>query len=131
MDVNTARKYLNARRLPSEMKAVRHWRTRPDGFAEVWAEISERLRTNHALEAKAIFEAVKRQYPEEPAQEIYFVEEHRAGELCEYDFTHLTELGITIAGEPVCPHALPLRADVLELRNGTICLFVSRRASPG
>ena len=35
MDVKTARKYLRARRLPSEMKVDRHWRTRQDGFAEV------------------------------------------------------------------------------------------------
>lgn len=30
MDVKTARKYLKSRRIPSEMKAARHWRTRPD-----------------------------------------------------------------------------------------------------
>jgi hypothetical protein len=41
MDVKTARKYLRARRLPSEMKADRHWRTRQDGFAEVWPMIRE------------------------------------------------------------------------------------------
>src|SRR5579863_6154470 len=64
MDVKTARKYLKARRLPSEVKAARHWRTRPDGFAEVWPDISEQLRTNPALEAKTIFEALKRQYPD-------------------------------------------------------------------
>ena len=28
------------------MKAPRHWRTRPDEFAEVWAEITEQLRAN-------------------------------------------------------------------------------------
>jgi hypothetical protein len=115
------------------MRAARHWRTRPDGFAEVWAEISEQLRTNPALEAKTIFAALKRQYPdrfadgqlrtlqrriktwratEGPAQEVYFVQEHRPGELCESDFTHLTELGIMIAGEPFA-HMVPLRADVL------------------
>jgi hypothetical protein len=35
---------------------------------------------------------------------VYFVQEHRAGELCESDFTHMTELGITICGElfPTC-----------------------------
>jgi hypothetical protein len=32
---------------------------------------------------------------EGPAQEIYFAQEHRAGELCESDFTQLTELGIS------------------------------------
>ena len=114
MDVKTARKYLRARRLPSEMKAERHWRTRQDEFAEVWPEIREQLRTDPALEAKTLFAALQRQYPERfadgqlrtlqrrvkqwrategPAQEVYFVQEHRAGELCESDFTHLTERG--------------------------------------
>jgi hypothetical protein len=31
---------------------------------------------------------------------VYFTQEHRAGELCESDFTHLGELGITIGGQP-------------------------------
>jgi hypothetical protein len=64
MDVKTARKYLKARCLPSEMKAARHRRTRPDGFAEVWPEIGEQLRTNPTLEAKTIFAALQRQYPD-------------------------------------------------------------------
>jgi hypothetical protein len=126
MDVKTARKYLRARRLPSEMKADRHWRTRQDGFAEVWPMIREQIRTNPGLEAKTIFSALQRQCPERfsdgqlrtlqrrikqwrasegPAQEVYFVQEHQAGELCESDFTHMTELGITICGE-LFPHML-------------------------
>ncbi len=36
VDVKTARKYLRARRLPSEQKVERHWRTRQDGFSDVW-----------------------------------------------------------------------------------------------
>src|ERR1700690_2098740 len=64
MDVKTARKYLRVRRLPSEMKAERHWRTRLDGFAEVWPEIRAQLSTNPGLEAKTIFAALQRQYPE-------------------------------------------------------------------
>ena len=142
MDVKTARKYLKARRLPSEMKAARHWRTRPDGFAEVWPEISEQLRTNPALEAKTIFAALQRQYPdrfadgqlrtlqrriktwratEGPAQEVYFVQEHRAGELCESDFTHLTELGITIAGEPFAHMLYHFVLTYSNWETGTIC----------
>ena len=39
MDVKTARKYLEARRLPSEMRAERHWRMRKDEFADVWPEV--------------------------------------------------------------------------------------------
>ncbi len=34
---------------------------------------------------------------EGPAQGVYFVQEHRAGELRESDFTHVTKLGITRA----------------------------------
>jgi len=36
MDVKTARKYLNARMLPSQMKVPRDWRTREDAFANIW-----------------------------------------------------------------------------------------------
>ena len=50
--------------MPSETKAERHWRTRQDGFAEVWPGIRERLRTLPALEAKTIFAALQRQYPD-------------------------------------------------------------------
>lgn len=142
MDVKTARKYLKARRLPSEMKVARHWRTRPDGFAEVWPEISEQLRTNPALEAKTIFAALQRQFPERfadgqlrtlqrriktwrategPAQEVYFVQEHRAGNLCESDFTHLSDLGITIAGEPFAHMLYHFVLTYSNWETGSIC----------
>ena len=62
MDVKTARKYLRARRLPSEMKAERHWRTRKDSFAEVWPKIREQLSTNPGLEVKTIFAALQREH---------------------------------------------------------------------
>ena len=39
MDVKTARKYWKARKLPSEMRAERRWRTRKDEFADVWPEV--------------------------------------------------------------------------------------------
>jgi hypothetical protein len=61
------------------------------------------------------------QASEGPAQEVYFMQEHRAGELCESDFTHLTELGIRIAGQAF-PHML--YHFVLTYSNwetGTIC----------
>lgn len=34
-----------------------------------------------------------------PEREIFFAQEHRSGELSQMDFTHATELGVTIAGE--------------------------------
>jgi hypothetical protein len=142
MDVKTARKYLRARRLPSELRAERHWRTHQDGFAEVWPEITSQLSTTPGLEAKTIFAALQRQYPERfadgqlrtlqrrikrwrasegPAQEVYFVQEHRAGELCESDFTHLTDLAITIAGEPFAHMLFHFVLRYSNWETGTIC----------
>ena len=142
MDVKTARKYLRARRLPSEMKAERHWRTRQDGFSAVWPEIQEQLRTNPGLEAKTVLAALQRQSPdrfadgqlrtlqrrikqwratEGPAQEVYFVQEHRAGELCESDFTHLTDFEITIGGEPFAHMLYHFVLTYSNWETGTIC----------
>jgi hypothetical protein len=142
MDVKTARKYLRARRLPGERKSERHWRTREDGFSVVWPEIQERLRTNAGLEAKTLLAALQRQYPERfadgqlrtlqrrikqwrategPAQEVYFVQDHRAGELCESDFTHLTDLQIMIAGQPFAHMLYHFVLTYSNWETGTIC----------
>jgi predicted site-specific integrase-resolvase len=43
MDRKTARKYIRAGKLPSEMVAARTWRTREDPFAKDWEEIEARL----------------------------------------------------------------------------------------
>jgi hypothetical protein len=40
MHRNTGRRYLEADRLPSELKSPRTWRTRPDPFAEDWEEVA-------------------------------------------------------------------------------------------
>jgi hypothetical protein len=39
MDRKTARKYVEAGMLPSEMARPRDWRTRPDPFEEHWPEL--------------------------------------------------------------------------------------------
>ena len=146
MDVKTARKYLEARKLPGEMRAERHWRTRKDEFADVWPGLEAQLAENPGLEAKTIFAALQRQYGERfsegqlrtlqrrvkrwratggPAQEVYFAQEHHAGELCESDFTHLTDLEITIGGQAF-PHLL--YHFVLTYSNwetGTVCFSES------
>lgn len=142
MDVKTARKYLRAHCLPSELKVGRRWRTRQDGFAEVWPGILEQVRTNPGLEAKTIFAALQRQYPERfsdgqlrtlqrrikrwrasegPAQEVYFVQEHRAGELCESDFTHMAKLEITVGGEPFAHMLYHFVLTYSNWETGTIC----------
>jgi hypothetical protein len=126
MDAKTARKYLRDRRLPSEMKQKHEWRTRLDPFAEVWEEVRERLEVEPGLQAKTLFEHLQQRQPDQfsdgqlrtlqrrikqwrategPAKEVFFAQQHQPGELCQSDFTHCRELGITIAGEAF-PHLI-------------------------
>ena len=57
-DRKTARKYVNAGKLPSEMVPLRSWRTRSDPFAEVWDGMAARLEQEPGLEAKTLFEVL-------------------------------------------------------------------------
>ena len=121
MDEKTARKYRDLGRLPSEIKVEHTWRTRPDPFAEVWEEVAEKLELAPGLEAKTLFEDLQRRYPgrfadgqlrtlqrrikiwraiEGPPREVFFAQRHRPGELCQSDFTHMSALEVTIAGQP-------------------------------
>jgi hypothetical protein len=126
MDAKTARKYLRDRRLPSEMKQKHEWRTRPDPFAAVWEEMRQRLKVEPGLQAKTLFGHLQDTEPgrfadgqlrtlqrrikqwratEGPAKEVFFAQQHRPGELCQSDFTHCRELGVTIGGEAF-PHLI-------------------------
>lgn len=117
MDEKTARKYLRLGKLPSQVKEAHTWRTREDPFMEVWGKAKEFLELNPGLEAKTIFDHLQREYPgrfadsqlrtfqrkvkrwralEGPPQEIYFPQQHYAGELCESDFTCMNSLWVTI-----------------------------------
>lgn len=132
MHRNTARRYVQAGSLPSELKRPRTWRTRQDRFEEDWEEIAERLLEAPELEARTLFEDLMRRRPgryEEgqlrtfqrrvkqwraehgPAKEVFFPQEHRAGEALQTDFTEAKSLGVTISGEPfehlLCQSVLP------------------------
>lgn len=117
MSEKTARKYLAMGKLPSENKKPRIWRTRGCPFEGYWGEITAYLVTNPGLEAKTIFNELQRRYPgtwsngqlrtlqrrvkiykatEGPAKEVFFTQVHRPGELGEFDFTHMEEIGVTI-----------------------------------
>ena len=63
MDEKSARKYLRAGKLPSEMKGEHTWKTREDPFTEVWSEARGYLEMNEGLEAKTLFEHFQRSYP--------------------------------------------------------------------
>ena len=60
MHEQTARKYLKAGKLPSEVQKEHHWTTRQNPFAVVWDESSEKLESNPGFEAKTLFEYLKR-----------------------------------------------------------------------
>jgi hypothetical protein len=120
MDEKTARKYRDADRLPSQMRGERTWRTRADAFREVWPRIEGYLEVNPGLEAQFVFAHLQRQEPGRfadgqlrtlqrrfqlwrglagPPREVYFPQRHEPGQLCQSDFTDLSGLGVTIAGQ--------------------------------
>jgi hypothetical protein len=121
MDEKTARKYVKAGRMPSELKVGHWWQTREDAFAEVWDGVQAHLELNPGLEAKTLFEHLQRQHPgcfsdgqlrtlqrrikvwralEGPAREVFFPQEHHPGQLAQSDFTDMRTLGVTIQGQP-------------------------------
>jgi len=121
MDVKTARKYRRLGRLPGEIAVTHNWRTREDPFGEVWEEVRQELAVNPGLQANTLLAALQRKYPgrfqdgqvrtlqrriktwralEGPVKEVFFSQVHEPGRLCQSDFTHLSDLGITITGQP-------------------------------
>ncbi len=126
MSERTARKYEQAGALPSQFKRPRTHRTRPDPFADDWPWIVAHLERDPALQAKTLFALLcihdpARYQPAQlrtlqrhiklwralhgPEQEVYFPQVHLPGVLAESDFTHMTDLGVTLGGLPF-PHLL-------------------------
>ncbi len=119
MHRETARKYRQAGKLPSQLGKDHDWRTRIDPFAEVWLWVAGQLSENPGLEAKTLLAALQREYPgrfadgqlrtlqrqvkrwrglEGPGQEVFFAQVHHPGRLCQSDFTHMSDLGVSIGG---------------------------------
>ena len=119
MDRKTARKYVASGKLPSEMRSPREWRTREDPFDADWPDVEALLVEMPELEAKTVFEQLCEQHPERyepgqvrtlqrrvarwrasagPEREVTFGQQHVPGEAAQTDFTHATQLGVTVAG---------------------------------
>lgn len=124
MDRKTARRYRDAGALPSESAKPHSWRTRPNPFHEVWAEVEALITQSPGLKAKTIFEYLVRERPgrfqagqlrtlqrhlkawrarKGPDKEVMFAQEHRPGELSASDFTHMSTLNVTLCGQAY-PH---------------------------
>lgn len=120
MDRKTARRYVSAAKLPSEMTKPRWWRTRLDPFGDDWPTVAEMLAATPGLEALTVLELMGAKWPGRynethlrtlqrrirrwraehgPAREIWFTQAHRPGEAAQTDFTSTAELGVTIAGQ--------------------------------
>lgn len=122
----TAAKYSKLEDPYDPPKTPHTWRTRSDGFADVWPQAEAMLVDAPELEAKTIFEFLVEGHPGRfqdghlrtfqrrvrqwrlmhgPAKEIHFAQESRPGEIMQTDWTHAAELGISIAGAAY-PHLL-------------------------
>ncbi len=116
----TVAKYEKLGKLPSELKKPRQWRTRADPFAADWGQISEMLSANPGLEAQAVLSWLQGEKPGVYAvgqvrtlqrriaqwrvlhveQVASLAQVHKPGAVMETDGTWLSELGVTIAGQP-------------------------------
>ena len=111
--------------LPTQRKKTeRNWRTRTDPFFDVWeSDVVPLLRSDPGgeLSATTILEWLDERHPGRfgrsqlrtlqrrirdhralhgPDREVYFEQEHPPGREAQVDFTHCSELGVTIGGEP-------------------------------
>ena len=126
MSERTARKYERAGKLPSELKRPRTWRTRPNPFEQDWPWVVSELERDPALQGTTLFALLCQRHPERyrptqvrtlqrqiaawralqgPEREVIFEQVHTPGERAQSDFTHMEDLGVTIAGEPF-PHLM-------------------------
>jgi len=108
-------------RLPSQKQKPRG-RRRPDPLASVWeSEIVPMLEAAPAIRAVTVFDEICRRYPEMsagvrrtlerrvaqwralhgPNRDVIFRQEHPPGRMGLSDFTDMTSIGVTIAGEPL------------------------------
>jgi len=122
----TARKYERGAALPSQLKRSHDWRTRPNPFEEDWQWVVSHLERDPALQGSTLFALLCERHPDRyrptqvrtlqrhiaqwralhgPEREVIFEQQHTPGERAQSDFTHMEDLGVTIAGEPF-PHML-------------------------
>jgi hypothetical protein len=117
----TVAKYERVGQLPSELKQPRQYRTRADPFAQDWTEVERLLQVTPELEAKTLFEWLCEQRPGQyQAGQLRTLQRrvadwralnqdkvavlsqvHRPGEVLQTDGTWLTELGVSIQGQPL------------------------------
>jgi hypothetical protein len=128
MSEHTVRKYQELDQLPIQLpKKPRGYRTRTDPLASYWPLVETQLKADPHLKPYALLEWL-RQRAQDPAhglpplssnirrtlerrvrswkvdqrvvREVPFPRIHHPGDVLAFDFVHLNELGVTIAGQP-------------------------------
>lgn len=120
----TGRTYEHAGKLPSQRQRPHDWSTRENPFEEDWPWVVAQLTRDPALQGSTLFALLCEQHPERyrptqvrtlqrhiarwkalhgKPQEVIFEQRHTPGERAQSDFTHMDDLGVTLAGEAF-PH---------------------------
>lgn len=127
IDPKTARRYLKAKKVPSQMKSERAWRTRADAFSSVWPLVETMLTNSPGLEAKTLMNwlitrdgksfnlnqlrTLQRRVRDWRAlmgpndKEVIFPQLLHPGRQSQSDYKVMDEVGILIDGRPF-PHLL-------------------------
>lgn len=142
MDEKTARKYRRLGKPPSQVKKARDYSTRADHFGGVWPELAGMLERDPSLEAQTLMEYLCRERPGEfrmgqlrtlqrrvkrwralqgPKREVMFPQVHEPGRQSQSDFTHMTELGVTITGQLFAHLFYHFTLTFSNWETGTIC----------
>jgi transcriptional regulator with XRE-family HTH domain len=124
MSVRTVRTYERLGQLPSQRRQPRQYQTRPNPFADEWPWICSQLKRDPALQATTLFALLQDRQPgccaavqlrtlqrhiatwraqQGPEREVIFPQVHPPGQAAQSDFTHMTDLGISLGGVPF-PH---------------------------
>lgn len=147
---DTARKYRDLGRLPTQVRHPHDWRTRRDPFEQVWeSDVEPLLQDSPGLEAKTVFELLQERYPGRfadgqlrtlqrrfrtwralygEAREAFFPQVHHPGRLCASDFTHMSSLGITIQGAPFEHLLYHFVLTYSNWEDGTVCFTESHES---
>lgn len=120
MSEKTARRYRDMNKLPSESKKPRQHRTRKDPLDGIWGRIETQLIENPELQSTTILAWLISEYPGQfdqthlrtvqrrvrqwralagPAKEVFFKQVHHPGDLAASDFTDMSSMDVTIAGQ--------------------------------
>ena len=149
MSERTARKYERLGKLPSQVRERRDYSTRPDPFREDWPWVAKELERDPARQGVTLFGELCRQHPGRyqegqmrtlqrhiqtwralhgPEQEVMFAQRHEPGESAQSDFTHMTDLGVTLAGAPFAHMVFHLVLTYSNVEAITLCFSESFEA---